>query len=257
MSKETDISESLMESVRAVKMGDVERTPAWKKKWWDLCFWWEDHNPFDKYVEVPSYDEYVNLPYHKRTFLLFWYHRPLLGSSTGFCVGDFLGKKQDRESVDAYLQYKFPVQYYLREKLYYKIVRGYDKLRYFLNPRQKWLVKQIPNEWTDKVTLIKDINFAMVMHFVDGEKCFEYTDYVNSGEHHAKFARELMECYLYIKIRRPDLEKQYWAAYPEDDKYTGDYETDYGAVHRLEKELDDQDKKWLNWIIDNRKYFWT
>ena len=254
---EKELVKSMSETVRTIRTDFLDDVHPLRKQWWKFCWWVEDINPFTKYVEVASYEEYAKLPYRNRTFLLFWYHRPLFGSNTGWNARDFLGKKQDRESVDAYLQYKFPVQYYLREKLYYKVWIGYDKLRYFLNPRQKWLVKQIPNEWTDKVTLIKDINFAMVVHFIEGEKCFEYTDYVNSSEHHAKFARELMECYLYIKVRRPKLEHLYWDAYPEDGKYTGDYLTDYGEVNRLEKELDDQDRKWLNWIVDNRKYFWT
>ncbi len=256
MSDETDISKRLSESIRAVKMGDLERTPVWKKKWWDFCFWLEDHNPFDKYVEVASYEEYIKLPRYKRTFLLFWYLNPFF-HPTGATAMEFLGKKEDRDAVDTYLKYRFPLQYYIREKLYYKIIYRYDKLCYALNPRQNWLKKQIPNEWTDKVTLIKDINFSMVVHFVDGEKCFESTDYVNSGEHHAKFARELMECYLYIKVRRPKLEELYWNAYPKDGEYTGDHHKDYQEVNRREKELDDQDTYWLTWIVNNRKYFWT
>lgn len=78
--------------------------------------------------------------------------------------------------------------------------RAYDWLRYKLNPRQKWLKKQIPDDWSDKVWLITELNFAMVVHFVDGEKCFDNTDYEASGENHAKFANELKDCYDYIKI---------------------------------------------------------
>jgi len=251
-----DIVKSMGESIRSVNTSFLDDIHPLRKKWWSFCWWIEDHNPFTKYVSVASYEEYVKLPRYKRTFLLFWYF-PALFHPKGATAMDFLGKKEDREAIDTFLKYKFPIQYYFRNNLYYKVWRGYDKLCYALNPRQKWLVKQIPNEWTDKVTLIRDINFAMVVHFVDGEKCFEYTDYVNSGDHHAKFARELLECYWYIKNRRPDLEKQYWDAYPKDGEYTGDYIKDYAEVNRLEKELDDQDTRWLSWIANNRKYFWT
>ena len=252
MSKE-EISDALEQSIRAVKMGDVERTPAWKKKWWDFCFWLESNNPFTKYIHVNSYEEYVKLPRSERTYLFFWYNRALFNSD-GTIEGMF-GKKEDRDAMDTYLKYRFPIQYYLREHLYYKVWRGYDKLCYFLNPRQKWLTKQIPNDWQDKVSLITDINFAMVIHFIEGEECFENTDYHASGNHHAKFADELRECYAYIKTERPELVKQHGDSYPH--VYTGDYYVDYYHTNRLEKLIDDNDTKWLTWIVKNRKYFWT
>jgi hypothetical protein len=251
-----EISKALSQSIRAVKMGDLERTPTWKKKWWDFRLWLEDNNPFTKYVEVSSYDEYVKLPRYKRTFLLFWYLRPLF-HPTGASALEFLGKKKDRNAIDTYLKYRFPVQYYLREKLYYKAIIAYDKLCYALNPRQKWLIKQIPNEWNDKVTLITDINFAMIVHFVDEEKCFESTDYAGSSPAHAQFARELKECYNYIKIRRPILQEKHQNSYPDEENMTGDYSVDYAETHRLEKEIDDQDTKWLTWIVTNRAFLWT
>jgi hypothetical protein len=97
----------------------------------------------------------------------------------------------------------------------------------------------------------------MIVHFVEDEKCFEMTDYEGSGEIHLKFARELMECYMYITVRRPNLDKQYWTSFPEDDKYTGDYYKDYAETNRLEKELEEQDTKWLTWIVTNRNFLWT
>jgi hypothetical protein len=173
---------------------------------------------------------------------------------------NILGRKSERDAVDNFHKYKFPVQYWLRENgfvLKCKLSRVYDSLKYKLNPRQKWLTKQIPNEWCDKVTLVRDVNFAMVVHFIEGEKCFEYTDYEGSGEKHAKFARELLECYFYIKNRRPYLQTQHDNSYPTDDNYTGDYHKDYAEVNRLEKEIEDQDTKWLTWIVTNRAFLWT
>lgn len=197
----------------------------------------------------------MNLPRKDRTFMYLWYQDAIITGGRRI-----LGSNADREAIDTFLKYRFPVQYFLREngfKLKVKLSLLWDTIRYFFNPRQKWLTKQIPNSWCDKVTLVRDINFAMIVHFIEGEKCFEHTDYENSGEHHIKFARELMECYLYIKTRRPMLDKQFWDSYPKDDEFTGDYHKDYAETNRLERELEEQDTKWLTWIITNRGYLWT
>jgi hypothetical protein len=128
---------------------------------------------------------------------------------------------------------------------------------YKLNPRQKWLKKQIPDGWCDKVCLIKDLNFAMVVHFIDGEKCFDNTDYEGSGEAQTKFATELKDCYDYIKNRRPKLDTEYWAAFPSEETRTGVYETDYAETNRLEVLINKEDTKYLVWIVTNRDFFWT
>lgn len=245
---------SIEQHIRAVKVAD--KTHPLREKWWRFCWWLEENNPFTKFVYVKNAEEYINMPRKNRTFLYFLYYDTIITDNGRF----ILGRKSERDAVDIFLKYKFPVQYFIREngyKLMIKLSSLWDKIRYAINPRQKWLIKQIPNEWNDKVTLVKDLNFAMIVHFVDGEKCFEHTDYKNSSENHAKFARELMECYLYIKIRRPALDKQYWASFPDEDKYTGDYFKDYAEVNRLEKELDEQDTYWLTWIVTNRGFLWT
>jgi hypothetical protein len=197
----------------------------------------------------------MNMPRKDRTFMYFWYNDAIINDGTRI-----LGRKSERDAVDTFLKYKFPFQYCLREngfKLKVKLSDIWDKIRYAVNPRQKWLTKHIPNSWCDKVTLVRDVNFAMIVHFIEGEKCFEMTDYEGSSEGHVKFARELMECYLYIKTRRPMLEKQFWDSYPNDDEYTGDYYKDYAETNRLEKELEEQDTKWLTWIVTNRGFLWT
>jgi hypothetical protein len=240
-------------SIRAVKMSD-EVNPL-RKKWWEFCWWLEENNPFTRFVYVKSAQEYMDMPRKERTFMYFWYNDAIINDGT-----KILGRKSERDAVDNFHKYRFPIQYFLRENgftLKVKLSNLWDKVRYFCNPRQKWLTKQIPNEWQDKVSLIKDVNFAMIVHFVEGEKCFEHTDYANSGEACVKFARELMECYLYIKTRRPMLDKMYWDSFPKDDEYTGDYYKDYAEVNRLEKEIEDNDTKWLTWIVTNRNFLWT
>lgn len=244
---------SIEQRIRAVK--EPSEVHPLRKKWWELCWWLEEKNPFTRFVYVSSAEEYINMPRKDRTFMYLWYNDAIINDGTRI-----LGRKSERDVVDNFHKYKFPVQYFLREngfKLKVKLDGIYNKIRFAINPRQKWLTKQIPNEWNDKVSLIKDLNFAMIVHFVEDEKCFEMTDYEGSGEIHLKFARELMECYMYITVRRPNLDKQYWASFPDDDKYTGDYLVDYAETNRLEKEIEEQDTKWLTWIVTNRNFLWT
>ena len=191
----------------------------------------------------------------KRTYLYFWYLDAIIND--GHTI---LGRKSERDAIDDFHKYRFPVQYWLRENgfsLKCKIGRAYDWLRYKLNPRQKWLKKQIPDSWSDKVWLIPELNFAMVVHFVEGEKCFDHTDYENSGENHVQFASDLKDCYDYIKNRRPALQKQHDASYPNEETTTGVYAVDYAELNRLEVLINKEDTKYLVWIVINRDFFWT
>lgn len=237
----------------AIKMPKTDTT-TFRHLYYNFCYWLEDNNPFTKFVYVNSAQEYMDLPRKKRTFMYLWYNDAIINDGIRI-----LGRKSERDAVDTFLKYKFPFQYCLREngfKLKVKLFNIWDTICYAVNPRQKWLTKQIPNSWCDKVSLVRDVNFAMIVHFVEGEKCYENTDYENSGGGHPKFAKELMECYLYIKTRRPMLDKMYWESFPDDDKYTGDYLVDYAETNRLEKEIEEQDTKWLTWIVTNRGYLW-
>lgn len=243
-------AENFMKAVRATK----DPHPL-RKKWWEFCWWLEENNPFTRFVYVKNAEEYMNIPRKDRTYLYFWYNNAIVNDGHRI-----LGRKSERDNIETYLQYSFPIQYWIREngfKLKVKSSLMWDKVRCAINPRQKWLIKQIPNEWNDKVTLIRDVNFAMIVHFVEGEKCFDSTDYERSSEGHAKFAKELIECYNYIKNERPNLDKLYWSSFPDDDKYTGDYLVDYADTNRLEKEIEENDTKWLTWIVTNRNFLWT
>jgi hypothetical protein len=245
---------SIEQHIRAIKAPTTD-TSTFRHLYYNFKYWLADNNPFTRYIIVNSAQEYINMPRKDRTYLYLWYLDTIIYDDK-----NVLGKKSDYEAIDTFNKYKFPIQYFLREngsKLMYKLERAYDWLRYEINPRQKWLTKQIPNHWSDKTHLIPELNFAMIVHFVEGEKCFDNTDYEASGEAHAKFARELMECYLYIKTRRPNLQKQHENSYPNEDTRTGDYSVDYAETNRLEKLLDDEDTKWLTWIVKNRNFLWT
>ena len=225
--------------------------------WYRFSEWVEEKNPFGKsYFDLTSVEEYIKLPYRKRHVWLFWYKEMYLASG-GYSI---FGRKSEREKLEKLISSRYPIQHFLREhgrNLRFKISRGYDALRYFFNPRQKWLTKQIPNSWADKVWLISELNFAMVVHFVDGEKCFKTINYEGSSDAHAIFAKELKECYNYIKIIRPKLTHEFENSYPKEGEMTGDYEVDYAKHNLLETQIDKEDTKWLVWIVTNRDFFWT
>jgi len=223
--------------------------------WYRFKEWVEDNNPFGGYMYVSSYVDYMSRPWKDRSVYRIWYRDAIITGGSSI-----LGSKKERDSIENFLEYKYPVQFFLRAygfKLKVKLSVGYDWLRHTLNPRQKWLTKKIPKGWTDKTWLIPEVNFAMVVDFVDGEKCFEHTDYENSGELQSGFSKELKECYEYIKTTRPKLQQDHDNSYPDEDTRTGDYNIDYAETNHLELLLNKEDTKWLVWIVTNRDFFWT
>ena len=243
---------------RAVKMPDFD---DYKPSLWSRCTdWIEKNNPFGASIfKMCSVEEYLALPYRERHVWLFWYKRVYL-SADGTRGSFILGRKSEREKLENYLASRYPVQYFLRETGFTLRVR-FDNFRQWvrntLKPRQRWLTKQISNGWTDKTTLIPDLNFAMVVHFVEGENCFDHTDYAASGEVHDVFAKELRECYDYIKNVRPKLQHGIDNSYPDEETMTGNYYVDYAEHIKFETELNQTDTKWLVWIVTNRDFFWT
>jgi len=169
-------------------------------------------------------------------------------------------------------------------------------LRAWFNPRQKWLIKKIPNTWCDSVELVPLCLFEILKNFVEkeeglesiwgdryiGESCSEV--YRESRE---PVRKELEEIYEYIKNGRSLLQEELDAAYPtpldggnlfdlcdpiveEDGKtvksyimkpveaiYGMSFAEAYGEVHRLEKLIEDKDTKAMIGIIKNRAYLWT
>lgn len=217
--------------------------------------WNEDHNPFSEYKIVGSAEEYKNLPRYERIVAGFWYKDPLICGSN-----ILLGSKKDREEVKQFLKDTYPIQYFVREHgftLKVKLSRAYDFVKETINPRQKWLYKVIPKSWSDKTYLIPEINFAMVLHFVEGESAFDVTDWEASSDPADTFSKQLKECYNYIKVLRPALQKRFENSYPDEETKTGDYYVDYAEHNRIELELNKKDTEYLVWIVTNRDFFWT
>jgi hypothetical protein len=262
--QEQDFAKQMARSIRAVKFSD-EPTPKYLELWWDFKHWCWVKWPFNSTLTVTSLQDYLDTPYSKKTIWYIFYrdhHTQLDGQDFLTSMGSKKTKAED-ELIDTHKKFRWPVQYFLRETLGLKFFRfrlkdfWYNQVSARLRPRQKWLTDQIPKTWADKVWLIPNVNFYMVIDFVEGEKCFDQTDYDASGEEGVRFAKELKECYKYVKTERASLEELLSESYPDRDTMTGDYSVDYKEVNRLEKLITETDTKWLVWIVTNRDFFWT
>jgi len=96
---------SIEHSIRSVKMPDEPH--LLRKKWWEFCWWCEENNPFTKFIYVNSAEEYMNMPRKDRTYLYFWYNHAIINGGKRI-----LGSKADRDAIDTFLKYKFPIQYW-------------------------------------------------------------------------------------------------------------------------------------------------
>lgn len=252
-----EVGELFSKHNRAINMKGYGIDENYKPSLWSrLSFWWELRNPFAGALHVADADEYIKTPRSQRVRYGFWY-------SSAYIVGGsiILGSKKEREKLSNFQKTHFPIQYWFREVAYWKVrilwTNVSDWVRYTLNPRQRWLTKQIPKSWADKTWLIPELNFAMVVDFVEGEDALNVTDWDASSEGHSQFEKELKDCYDYIKTRRPNLQKQHENSYPDEETMTGNYAVDYAEHNRLEILLNKEDTKYLVWIVTNRDYFWT
>ena len=213
----------------------------------------EDNNPFSEYIYVKSYEEYKNMPRCDRLVWGFWYKDAIINDDHVL-----LGRKVDRDAIENLNKDNYPIQYFFRKNgfsLKCKLKRFKEWASNTMRPRQRWLTKQIPNEWRDKLTLIPEVNFMFVIHFIEGERALETTDWKNSGA--TEFETGLKDCYDYIKNRRPKIQIDIENSYPDLEAKTGDYFVDYAELIRLELLLNKEDTKYLIWIINNRDHFWT
>jgi hypothetical protein len=150
----------------------------------------------------------------------------------------------------------------------YTLKRKYEAICEWFNPRQKWLTKEIPNSWCDKVELIPRLLFACLIDFVEKEEGLKMMDYdwaeeLEAGRVHTDYIddcnkrnRELYIAYDYIKNQRHLLDKALGDSYP-DYGLKGTYEELYSKTNALEKEIKDKDIDAMQVIIRNHEYLWT
>ena len=161
-----------------------------------------------------------------------------------------------------------------RFRMYY-----YDRFRPIFFPQHKKVRAAVPRTWADITSMIVDVNFAMIKEFYEDEYLLGIVDWEGSSEGHKKFEEWLKEAYAYAAYKRPSLEAERDNSYPPSKPFNEifkekavlengkkvyqmiddgvPYEVKYKDVIRLEKEIEENDTKFLKELIDYREYFWT
>jgi hypothetical protein len=164
-------------------------------------------------------------------------------------------------------QKDYPIQYWFRDTLphLFRVYVAYDLKKIywivyrFFNPCHKEIRKTIPRQWSDISTLIKDVNFSMIMSFKK-EADESLVDWDGTPEHR-KFKNWLDNTADYISNVRPALVKQQDAAYPEHPLPAmlkgKSYDELYSEVNRIEKLIDETDENILKQMVTYRYHFWT
>jgi len=149
---------------------------------------------------------------------------------------------------------------YIWRDLYYNI-------KCWFRPQNRWVMKNIPNRWVDKDTIIETILFDCVVHYIEEEKTFEKIEWSNTPE----IENMLKEIHQWVKTDRKLKFKERDAAYPPfgevmkrvggmgnpDKSPKKSYEELYGEVERLEKFIESKDTEYLRWIVEHREYLWV
>jgi hypothetical protein len=238
--------------VRCIKIPEDIINGTYKPSiWFRFTQWLEDQWPFNDYMYISSVEEYINKSTREKTKWSFFYKEHMLRLDGQDWFSSFTSKesKECEKEIEKYQAKRWPIQYWLRNKFNIKWWPKYlndfwyEQIKCRLNPKQKWLTKIIPLTWTDKTWLIPEVLFAMVIDFVEGEKCFENTEY--GGD---VFSTELKQCYDYAKAERKKLQKEYENV---------SIENGFEEYSRLEKLITDTDTHWLIWIVSNRDRLWT
>jgi hypothetical protein len=127
-----------------------------------------------------------------------------------------------------------------------------------INPRQRWFTKQIPRTWTEKEELIELCLYAAIIHFVEGEDCF------NTTTIDEPLASELRAVYDWAKTgRAAALAAQQASWHPGAWEMCGvtiGEGVERGSTEeyrRLGDEIEARDTRWLQWIVVNRAHLWT
>jgi hypothetical protein len=147
----------------------------------------------------------------------------------------------------------------------YNIRKMWDEIRWWWNPRQKWLIKKIPNHWIDKDYLWEICILEGIKHYVEKDGGLDHYESSQNDpsypEWQKTFDKELKNVYNEITMSLPSLEKQLedvWKKVPHFDfNEKVDYNTVYGEVDRIEKKIADLKTDIMVWAVTNREKIWT
>lgn len=133
----------------------------------------------------------------------------------------------------------------LKYSIPWQIRDTYYKISCFFFPRQRWLTKTIPREWTDKFALMVETSFACFKAFVDLEEPFKNLAWSKEDKEF------ILAAYKYITEDRQKLKEKIEKALNEEETYQ------VGGYWYWEAELDKNDTFYLVEIIKMRGRLWT
>lgn len=149
----------------------------------------------------------------------------------------------------------------------YKIRHIFDEIRWWWNPRQKWLIKKIPNSWVDKDTLWEICILEGIKHYVEQDGGLDFADShkpCDYPEWQKEFDIKVRFYYEMITKKLPELKRQMeeeWKKVPhfslKDINKKVDYNKIYGKIDRLEKEIHDLKTEIMVWAVTDREKIWT
>ena len=207
---------------------------------------------------VKNLQEYLALPLEQRERRVYWWPFKWYIEPFSLEVGGW-------EWYDAYIETHYPVQFFLRDTLYfffYRWRRRYRDLKWKIkhrikNPRKEMRDKVFPPEYRDLQEHIVEFHVQCVIEFVEREKCFENTDYDWCPEYQ-RFAAELREAYDYCKNGRTLLKNKLEEAWNRfDHQSDATFEVVYKEVNEQEAWNKECDTKLCKWVIENRESLWT
>lgn len=135
----------------------------------------------------------------------------------------------------------------------------WNHIRCIFAPQNRWAVKPVKRTWQDKPELVADWLYAAVIDFVEGEKCFEQTDW-EWNENVRRLGAELREVYTWAKTGRAEFDKRVQSTItlvPESPTAPFGVDGDWDEYNRLTAEFEQWDDRCLEWIVKNRSILWV
>ena len=134
----------------------------------------------------------------------------------------------------------------------------WNHIRCIFAPQNRWVNRAVSRTWEDKDTIIESVLYAAVIHFVEGEKCFEATDWTHSEEVR-RLGAELREVYAWAKTGRAEFAEKVRLSVSEIslDDFVHEKNVDWDEYNRLTTEFEEWDDRCLAWVISNRKSLWN
>jgi len=214
--------------------------------------------------DVRTTADYIALPRAERERKDWLWRRAYL-VPRGLIIGDGEGTGDlpfcsEWDRFYDYVKKEYPVQAFFRvtvsdwfDTIKRHVERRYYDTRDWLFPRQKWLLRDVPNHWS-----------------VEEEDALNIINWESDPEHLA-FKQGLVKCYKWIKTDRKELLEQIDREFTDGVKprrklcnVVGEgnrdinwYNTIYGPYDKLCSQLEDTDTEMCVWIIRNRAFLWT